>query len=307
MRDAHSTVNPLLFPFNLPHNALTWERLCNSSPPSPRTISPRLRPAPSPALIRLVARERSHSERRRSARAIPLTSRCQLCGSGGAAASTRARTAALIGAGRRGQAETRRFSPGSDSFCKHSVSEGRLSPHVLGLVRPCGERPAGCKSAIPGSNPGGLFFDLAVSGLKTRTSITRLLSTRPRFLFFLADCPSIGWAMAEHVESRLVVDALAMAVQRRLPNEGLLTHSDRGSQYAREHYQLLLAKHGIPCSMSRLGDCWDNALMKSLFRLVEVGIDPRRGLRHAGGGAGRDLRVHQGVLQWTTASLLAGV
>ena len=75
----------------------------------------------------------------------------------------------------------------------------------------------------------------------------------------------VGWSMAEHMESRLVVDALAMAVQRRLPEEGLLAHSDRGSQYASEHYQLLLAKHGIDCSMSRRGDCWDNAPMESFF------------------------------------------
>jgi transposase InsO family protein len=75
----------------------------------------------------------------------------------------------------------------------------------------------------------------------------------------------VGWAMAEHMESRLVVDALALAVQRRLPDEGLLAHSDRGSQYASEHYQLLLAKHGIACSMSRRADCWDNAPMESFF------------------------------------------
>jgi putative transposase len=75
----------------------------------------------------------------------------------------------------------------------------------------------------------------------------------------------VGWAMAEHMESRLVVDALAMAVQRRLSDEGLLAHSDRGSQYASEHYQLLLAKHGIRCSMSRRADCWDNAPMESFF------------------------------------------
>jgi transposase InsO family protein len=75
----------------------------------------------------------------------------------------------------------------------------------------------------------------------------------------------VGWAMADHMQSRLVVDALAMAVQRRLPDEGLLAHSDRGSQYASEHYQLLLAKHGIACSMSRRADCWDNAPMESFF------------------------------------------
>jgi putative transposase len=75
----------------------------------------------------------------------------------------------------------------------------------------------------------------------------------------------VGWAMAEHMESRLVVDALALAVQRRLPDEGLLAHSDRGSQYASEHYQRLLAKHGITSSMSRRADCWDNAPMESFF------------------------------------------
>jgi putative transposase len=75
----------------------------------------------------------------------------------------------------------------------------------------------------------------------------------------------VGWSIAEHLESRLVVDALELAMQRRLPGEGLLAHSDRGSQYASDHYQLLLAKHGIACSMSRKADCWDNAPMESFF------------------------------------------
>jgi transposase InsO family protein len=75
----------------------------------------------------------------------------------------------------------------------------------------------------------------------------------------------VGWSMADTMTSRLVVDALEMAVQRRLPDEGLLAHSDRGSQYASEHYQRLLAKHGIECSMSGVGQCWDNAPMESFF------------------------------------------
>jgi putative transposase len=75
----------------------------------------------------------------------------------------------------------------------------------------------------------------------------------------------VGWSMADHMESRLVVDALELAVGRRLPDEGLLAHSDRGSQYASEHYQRLLARHGIACSMSRRADCWDNAPMESFF------------------------------------------
>jgi transposase InsO family protein len=75
----------------------------------------------------------------------------------------------------------------------------------------------------------------------------------------------VGWSMADHMGSRLVVDALELAVQRRLPDEGLLAHSDRGGQYASEHYQRLLARHGITCSMSRRADCWDNAPMESFF------------------------------------------
>ena len=79
----------------------------------------------------------------------------------------------------------------------------------------------------------------------------------------------VGWSMADHLQSRLVVDALEMAVQRRLPEEGLLSHSDRGSQYASAQYQRLLAKHGIECSMSGVGQCWDNAPMESFFATLK--------------------------------------
>ena len=79
----------------------------------------------------------------------------------------------------------------------------------------------------------------------------------------------VGWSMAEHLESRLVVDALEMAIAARGPEEGLLAHSDRGSQYASEHYQRLLKKHGIECSMSGVGQCWDNAPMESFFATLK--------------------------------------
>lgn len=75
----------------------------------------------------------------------------------------------------------------------------------------------------------------------------------------------VGWSMDSTMTSRLVVDALEMAIQRRLPGEELLAHSDRGSQYASEHYQRLLGKHGIECSMSEVGQCWDNAPAESFF------------------------------------------
>ena len=80
----------------------------------------------------------------------------------------------------------------------------------------------------------------------------------------------VGWSMDATMESRLVVDALEMALARRRPLQGsspsgLVTHSDRGSQYASEHYQRRLAEERIACSMSRRGNCWDNAPMESFF------------------------------------------
>ena len=78
----------------------------------------------------------------------------------------------------------------------------------------------------------------------------------------------VGWSMAETMTSRLVVDALEMALLRRLKGSSsstLVAHSDRGSQYASEHYQRRLAEERIACSMSRRGDCWDNAPMESFF------------------------------------------
>ena len=78
----------------------------------------------------------------------------------------------------------------------------------------------------------------------------------------------VGWSMDATMTSRLVVDALEMALSRRLKgssSSGLMAHSDRGSQYASEHYQRRLSEERITCSMSRRGDCWDNAVMESFF------------------------------------------
>lgn len=75
----------------------------------------------------------------------------------------------------------------------------------------------------------------------------------------------VGWAMAPAMPASLIVSALKMAIQQRNPAPGLIVHSDRGSQYASEEYQGLLARHGLVCSMSRLGDCWDNAVVERFF------------------------------------------
>jgi transposase InsO family protein len=75
----------------------------------------------------------------------------------------------------------------------------------------------------------------------------------------------VGWAMAEHLRAELCLQALGMALEHRSPTAGLLHHSDRGLQYACEAYQSLLEKEGMRCSMSRTGNCYDNAAMESFF------------------------------------------
>lgn len=75
----------------------------------------------------------------------------------------------------------------------------------------------------------------------------------------------VGWAMAPHMHAELVCEALQMAIVQRNPGAGLIVHSDRGSQYASAKYQQLLTKHDFICSMSRKGNCWDNAVMERFF------------------------------------------
>ena len=79
----------------------------------------------------------------------------------------------------------------------------------------------------------------------------------------------VGWSMQNTLASCLVSDALSMALQARRPSAGLLHHSDRGSQYASHDYQEQLKAHGIVCSMSRRGDCWDNAVVESFFSTLK--------------------------------------
>jgi putative transposase len=75
----------------------------------------------------------------------------------------------------------------------------------------------------------------------------------------------VGWSMSERIDRHLVLNALDMALKGRQPPRGLLHHSDRGSQYASTDYQQALAARGIQCSMSRKGNCWDNAVVESFF------------------------------------------
>ena len=75
----------------------------------------------------------------------------------------------------------------------------------------------------------------------------------------------VGWAMAAHMPAQLVCAALHMALSQRHPPAGLIVHSDRGSQYASQAHRALLARHSCTASMSRKGNCWDNAVMERFF------------------------------------------
>ena len=80
----------------------------------------------------------------------------------------------------------------------------------------------------------------------------------------------VGWAMADHMRAGLVCDALRMAIKQRRPKPGLIFHSDRGSQYTSTQFTRLLARHGIRQSLSRPGQCWDNAVMESFYSTLKV-------------------------------------
>jgi len=80
----------------------------------------------------------------------------------------------------------------------------------------------------------------------------------------------IGWAMRDHMRAELTIAALTMAIQRRRPRAGLIHHSDRGSQYAAGDYRDILRAAAIIRSMSRKGNCWDNAPMESFFGTLKT-------------------------------------
>ena len=85
----------------------------------------------------------------------------------------------------------------------------------------------------------------------------------------------VGWAVSAVNDRHLTLKALDMALKRRCPEPGLLHHSDQGCTYASEDYQRRLDAHGITCSMSRRGNCYDNAVMESFFSTVKSEVAER--------------------------------
>lgn len=86
----------------------------------------------------------------------------------------------------------------------------------------------------------------------------------------------VGWAMSERIDRHLALSALEMALGRRAPQPGLVHHTDRGSQYTSLDYRQALEKHGLVCSMSRRGNCWDNAVAESFFATLKTELLPER-------------------------------
>lgn len=92
----------------------------------------------------------------------------------------------------------------------------------------------------------------------------------------------VGWAVAPHMRDELALEALRSAIRDRRPRPGLIHHSDRGSQYASDDYLAELERHGMLPSMSRKGDCWDNAVVESFFATLKTELtDTFADLRHA--------------------------
>ena len=129
-------------------------------------------------------------------------------------------------------------------------------------------------------------FSVAVQSERDRVWAADITYLRTRegwlYLAVVLDVASrrvIGWCADEGLEESLAQRALEQALRRRRPARGLVHHSDRGVQYASRAYRALLAQHGITSSMSRKGNCWDNAVVESFFATLKTELAPEWGER----------------------------
>jgi transposase InsO family protein len=126
----------------------------------------------------------------------------------------------------------------------------------------------------------GQDFGAVEANVKWASDITYLW-TREGWLYLavvldLFSRRIVGWSMQKSLERSLVVDALGSALCQRHPEAGLVHHSDRGSQYASFDFQALLKENGVTCSMSRKGNCYDNAVVESFFGTLKQELVNRR-------------------------------
>jgi transposase InsO family protein len=132
--------------------------------------------------------------------------------------------------------------------------------------------------AQPATNRLGRQFTVAAPNRVWAADITAI-ATHEGWLYLavLLDLWSrriVGWAVRPTLETEVVCAALQVAVARRRAQPGLLHHSDRGAQYTSDRYQALLRLHGFHCSMSRPGNCYDNAPVESFFRTLKTELAP---------------------------------
>lgn len=120
-------------------------------------------------------------------------------------------------------------------------------------------------------------FDVATPNRVWVTDVTAMLTlTGWAYLAAMLDLCSrrvVGWAVAESNDTGLALEALRAAIRLRRPPAGAIHHSDRGSPYAAADYRAELAHHGLVASMSRKGDCWDNAVAESFFATLKTELD----------------------------------
>jgi putative transposase len=161
-----------------------------------------------------------------------------------------------------------------ESCGKHRVAR-LMKREGLKAQRGYGRRPAphGGRTAVVAPNRLEQRFDVPAPDRHWVTDIT-YLRTHEGWLFLavvldLFSRQVVGWAMQARMPTDLVLQALTMAVWRRRPEAGLILHSDQGSQFTSDDWQAFLKANGMVCSMSRRGNCHDNAVAESFFQLLK--------------------------------------
>jgi putative transposase len=160
-------------------------------------------------------------------------------------------------------------------ICRHRIAELMREQHLQARPRPKFVATTQSNHGLP-MPPNRLERDFAA---KCPNQIwagdVTYLPTREGWLYLavLLDLYSrrvVGWAMSERNDDALTLSALQIALDQRRPPRGLVHHSDRGATYASNAYQDALTRNGIVCSMSRKGDCWDNAVVESFFSTLDI-------------------------------------
>jgi putative transposase len=170
----------------------------------------------------------------------------------------------------------------------HRVSRKRVARLMRAAgLRGCGRRrrvrtTVSDPQATPAPNLVARQFSVGAVNQLWITDLTYLWTAEGwLYLAAMLDAHSrrvVGWAMADHLRVELALDALQMALRERRPRgSDLVHHSDRGSQYTAGAYQAVLAAHGIHCSMSRKGNCLDNAMAESFFATLKRELMPEAG------------------------------